>query len=116
MAGVGELPPSMSQSMTGDLMTSPGDLTTSPGPAPANIMSQSMMVPSSASAADNDLMTSSTSSLNMRSNGKKYIPNRSEYRVSSLCRSLIILLNHNYNALLWFLKRALALINVVSTN
>lgn len=74
MAGVGELPPMMSQSMTGDMMMASGspstDLATSPGPAPAPIMSQSMMVPSSASAADNDLMTSSTSSLNMRS-GKK---------------------------------------------
>merc|ERR1719330_1575271 len=49
---------------------------TSPGPAPAAIMSQSMMAPSSASPADTDLMTSSTNSLNMRS-GKKYIPNRS---------------------------------------
>merc|ERR1719480_20968 len=66
----------MSQSMTGDLMTSSPSQLASPGPAPAPIMSQSMMVPSSASAADNDLMTSSTSSLNMRS-GKKYIPNRS---------------------------------------
>merc|ERR1719480_102757 len=66
----------MSQSMTGDLMTSSPSQLASPGPSPANIMSQSMMVTSSASAADNDLMTSSTNSLNMRS-GKKYIPNRS---------------------------------------
>ena len=107
MAGVGELPPSMSQSMSGDLLTSPSQLATSPGPAPANIMSQSMMVPSSASAADNDLMTSSTNSLNMRS-GKKYIPNRSKSRLCSFAIRPLILLNHlNCTALVS--KRALAL-------
>ena len=66
MAGVGELPPSMSQSMTGDL---------SSAPAAGGLMSQSMVA---ASGSNNDLMSTSTNSLNFKS-GKKYIPNRSEY-------------------------------------
>merc|ERR1719242_1441437 len=51
---------------------------TTPTAAPANnVMSQSMMAPSSSPlTTKNDLMTSSTSSLNMKT-GKKYIPSRS---------------------------------------
>merc|ERR1719361_1903789 len=51
---------------------------TTPTVAPANnVMSQSMMAPSSSPlTTKNDLMTSSTSSLNMKT-GKKYIPSRS---------------------------------------
>merc|ERR1719384_67450 len=51
---------------------------TTPTAAPAtNVMSQSMMVPSSSPLTEkNDLMTSSTNSLNMKT-GKKYIPSRS---------------------------------------
>ena len=94
MAGVGELPPSMSQSMTGDLARSlTDDLAPSPGPGPANMMSQSMMTPSK---QDNDIMTSSTSSLNFKS-GKKYIPNRSKY-ISILNTTSVTF------AQLWFLK------------
>ena len=71
MAGVGELPPSMSQSMTGDLSSAPA-LTSPPA---GGLMSQSMVA---ASGSNNDLMSTSTNSLNFKS-GKKYIPNRSEY-------------------------------------
>ena len=83
MNGVGDLPPSMSQSMTGEMMAgmipSPTNPTT-PTAAPAtNVMSQSMMVPSSSPLTEkNDLMTSSTNSLNMKT-GKKYIPSRSKF-------------------------------------
>merc|ERR1719242_1779947 len=51
---------------------------TTPTAAPANnVMSQSMMAPSSSPlTTKNDLMTSSTSSLNIKT-GKKYIPSRS---------------------------------------
>ena len=72
MNGVGDLPPSMSQSMTGEMMSGiPSPTNTNDAPA-NNVMSQSMMVPSSS------LMTSSTSSLNMKT-GKKYIPSRSKF-------------------------------------
>merc|ERR1719461_981605 len=48
--------------------------TTDSAAPPPNVMSQSMMVPSSSPmTAKNELMTSSTSSLNMKT-GKKYIP------------------------------------------
>merc|ERR1719242_1550369 len=52
---------------------------TTPTAAPANnVMSQSMMAPSSSPlTTKNDLMTSSTSSLNMKT-GKKYIPSRNQ--------------------------------------
>ena len=75
MAGVGDLPPSMSQSMTGEMMTGMSGTVNSSN----NMMSQSMMAPSSSSplSDNNDLMTTSTSSLNFKS-GKKYIPNRSK--------------------------------------
>jgi len=77
MNGVGDLPPSMSQSMSGEMMAAIPSPTT-PTAAPANnVMSQSMMAPSSSPlTTKNDLMTSSTSSLNMKT-GKKYIPSRS---------------------------------------
>ena len=75
MAGVGDLPPSMSQSMTGDMMaaTSPSN----------NIMSQSMMVPGSSPLTDknNDIMSTSTSSLNFKT-GKKY-STRSKFAIRS---------------------------------
>jgi len=70
MAGVGELPPSMSQSMTGDLSSAPA-LTSPPA---STLMSQSMVA---ASGSNNDLMSTSTNSLNFKS-GKKYIPNRNQ--------------------------------------
>jgi len=74
MAGVGDLPPSMSQSVSGDMMTGSVEPTSS-----NNIMSQSMMVPSTTSPLNDkhDPMSTSTSSLNFKS-GKKYIPNRNQ--------------------------------------
>merc|ERR1719510_1238672 len=63
--------------MMAGMIPSPTNPTT-PTAAPAsNVMSQSMMVPSSSPLTEkNDLMTSSTNSLNMKT-GKKYIPSRS---------------------------------------
>merc|ERR550532_897189 len=63
--------------MMAGMIPSPSTPTT-PSVAPAgNVMSQSMMVPSSSPLTEkNDLMTSSTNSLNMKT-GKKYIPSRS---------------------------------------
>jgi len=66
----------MSQSMTGEMMSGiPSPTNTNDAPA-NNVMSQSMMVPSSS------LMTSSTSSLNMKT-GKKYIPSRSRAELAA---------------------------------
>merc|ERR1719357_1294984 len=63
MNGVGDMPPSMSQSLTGDM--------------PA-CMTQSMQVTPSPAMSDRppDIMTTSTSSLNFKT-GKKSVPNRS---------------------------------------
>ena len=85
MNGVGDLPPSMSQSMSGEMMAAIPSPTT-PTAAPANnVMSQSMMAPSSSPlTTKNDLMTSSTSSLNMKT-GKKYIPSRSKCPLFAIC-------------------------------
>merc|ERR1719297_12104 len=65
----------MSQSMTGEMMTGMGGT----GSSSATMMSQSMMDPSTSSPLSdtpNDLMTTSTSSLNFKT-GRKSIPNRS---------------------------------------
>merc|ERR1712180_564274 len=64
MNGVGDMPPSMSQSLTGDM--------------PA-CMTQSMQVTPSPSMSDRppDIMTTSTSSLNFKT-GKKSVPNRNQ--------------------------------------
>ena len=64
MNGVGDMPPSMSQSLTGDM--------------PA-CMTQSMQVTPSPAMSDRppDIMTTSTNSLNFKT-GKKSVPNRSE--------------------------------------
>jgi len=75
MAGVGDLPPSMSQSVSGDMMTGSVEPTSS-----NNIMSQSMMVPSSTTSPLNDKhdpMSTSTSSLNFKS-GKNTFPTEVE--------------------------------------
>jgi len=64
MNGVGDMPPSMSQSLTGDM--------------PA-CMTQSMQVTPSPSMSDRppDIMTTSTNSLNFKT-GKKSVPNRNQ--------------------------------------
>merc|ERR1719370_982325 len=64
MNGVGDMPPSMSQSLTGDM--------------PA-CMTQSMQVTPSPAMSDRppDIMTTSTSSLNFKT-GKKSVPNRNQ--------------------------------------
>jgi len=69
MNGVGDMPPSMSQSLTGDM--------------PA-CMTQSMQVTPSPAMSDRppDIMTTSTSSLNFKS-GKKSVPNRSRAEISA---------------------------------
>jgi len=79
MNGVGDLPPSMSQSMTGEIMSGMIPSPNNDNAVPAsNVMSQSMMAPSSSPlTAKDDLMTSSTNSLNLKT-GKKYIPSRNQ--------------------------------------
>jgi len=69
MNGVGDMPPSMSQSLTGDM--------------PA-CMTQSMQVTPSPSMSDRppDIMTTSTNSLNFKT-GKKSVPNRSRAEISA---------------------------------
>ena len=64
MNGVGDMPPSMSQSLTGDM---------------PNCMTQSMQATPSPGMADRppDIMTTSTSSLSFKT-GRKSIPNRSK--------------------------------------
>ena len=75
MNGVGDMPPSMSQSLTGDM--------------PA-CMTQSMQVTSSPAMSDRppDIMTTSTSSLNFKT-GKKSVPNRSKFFYRILATLLI---------------------------
>ena len=75
MNGVGDMPPSMSQSLTGDM--------------PA-CMTQSMQVTPSPAMSDRppDIMTTSTSSLNFKT-GKKSVPNRSKFFYRILATLLI---------------------------
>merc|ERR550532_944057 len=72
---------------------------TTPTAAPANnVMSQSMMAPSSSPlTTKNDLVTSSTSSLNMKT-GKKYIPSRSRADLATKERELEELKQHALQA------------------